>query len=40
MNVTPPKILDDPSVWTAASFGAARSWVRSLDEAAQDELES
>jgi hypothetical protein len=40
MRVTPPTILDDPSVWTAANFGTARSWVHPLDEAAQDEVEA
>ncbi len=40
MQVTPAKILDDPSVWTAADFGPARSWVHPLNDAAQDELEA
>jgi hypothetical protein len=40
MQATPATILDDPSVWTASDFGPARSWVRPLHEAAQDELEA
>ena len=39
MKLTPPKIIQDPSVWLAADFGAARSWVRILTPECQDEIE-
>lgn len=40
MQITPPRIVDDPSVWMAGDFDRPRAWVRELDRRAQDELEA
>ena len=39
MQQTPPKVVDEPSVWMAADLGPTRSWVRTLSPACQDEIE-
>jgi len=40
MNPTPPKLIDDPSVWLAKDFGSPRSWVHDLSPECQDEIEA
>jgi hypothetical protein len=37
---TPPRIIEDPSVWHAKDFGETRSWVRDLPPESVDELEA
>jgi hypothetical protein len=37
---TPPKLIQDASVWLAADIGPTRSWVRPLTPACQDEIEA
>jgi hypothetical protein len=37
--VTPPQLVNDPSVWCAKDFGTPRSWVRELPPESVDELE-
>ncbi len=37
--ITPPQLIDDPSVWYAKDFGKARSWVHELPSVSVDELE-
>lgn len=40
MQLTPPALLDGPSVWTAKDFAAARAWVHHLSSECQDEIEA
>lgn len=40
MKSTQPQMIQDPSVWRAADFGVARSWVHPLTSECQDEIEA
>jgi hypothetical protein len=40
MKSTPPRLIEDRSVWLAADFGAPRSWLRALTAECQDEIEA
>jgi len=40
MKITPPAIIDDPSVWMAKDFPVARSWVHELSTEQQDEVDA